>query len=94
MLERDRRRKARAAHAAKLARRRWLELNDKWTACPNHGKSATLNDRGIWRGTPGLDFFPANCDYQNPESPNFDKDVLVCYACKSSWFTHTDLKHP
>lgn len=94
MLERDRRKAARHRHAQRLARREWLEKNEKWATCPNHGKSATLNDRGIWRGTPCLDFFPANCDYQNPNSRNFDRDVLVCYTCRSSWLTNTHMTHP
>lgn len=90
MLERDRRRLQTRRHAERVIRRKWLEDNAKWAACPNHGKSATLDGNDFWCGTSNLYFLPA------PDNMLDVPSLLMCLEpeCDGTWRTTTNLTHP
>lgn len=90
MLERDRRRAQTRRHAEQVLRRAWLAENDKWAACPNHGRSATLDGNDFWCGTTNLYFLPSHDDGRTTPS------LLICVepTCESTWNTITSRTHP
>lgn len=90
MLERDRRRAQIHRHALSVLRRQWLAKNDKWSACPNHNKVATLDGNDFWGGMTNLYFVPP------PDNTASSSGHLMCFepGCGGVWITVSDLTHP
>ena len=92
MLNRDVRRMERRRAADRFARREGEKLNDKWTACPARGKSATQDEDGSWFGTKDISFFPRDRGMGLVGHSEFN--VLYCWVCHTIWYTETNVTHP
>lgn len=90
MLERDRRRAQTRRYAEHVLRNQRVELTTKWATCPNHTKSATLNENGFWTGTTNLYYLPS------PDNSPSEPNLLRCLEpeCNSTWRTVTHRMHP
>lgn len=97
MLDYERRRIARSEHAKKVFRRQWLEMNERWTACPNHDKTPDETDSLlVMRRHEEFEF---ESQFEPDPLAPAPAQLICCIerndkACGGVWSTYTHFKHP
>lgn len=89
MLYRDVRRLQRRHAAQRAMKKEWLQTNELWSSCVNHGLTATSQHNENWVGINDLLLLH---EVKFPYSATMN--VLVCFGCRSIWRVTDDATHP